>query len=304
MSIRPTASRVREAVTRFVDDQMRDDDTAVVLKPLDPLTTIRLTADRDGAARGHRLVRGAQGTASSRVRRSRKKRWDARRRSSTRDARRSCCRRLRALATQLGSSPGRSAILLVSEGFTRQPRRLTARGLPDPGSSNGSRIATTCRSTRSIRATRTGEPDAGAATSRPVRLGDRRDARARRRSRGQPRARGAGDRQRLHAHLPARACRRRTLPSGRGISVVRRQCRSAQPRRLRVRAVRRDAAPRARAPRTRAPSSRRACFAEVRCRSLVRRDAGERDRRPCRRHLGAGPHADRARDNPARRASS
>src|SRR5262249_53293164 len=40
---------------------------------------------------------------------------------------------LRALTAQLGATPGRSAILLVSEGFTQQPRRQSARGLPDVG---------------------------------------------------------------------------------------------------------------------------------------------------------------------------
>jgi hypothetical protein len=40
---------------------------------------------------------------------------------------------LRAIVGQLGSAPGRSAVLLVSEGFAQQPRRLSARGLPDVG---------------------------------------------------------------------------------------------------------------------------------------------------------------------------
>ena len=39
-------ARVRDAVIRFVNERLRTDDTAVVLKPLDSLTTIRLTADR------------------------------------------------------------------------------------------------------------------------------------------------------------------------------------------------------------------------------------------------------------------
>src|SRR5688500_12529697 len=41
------SARVRDAITRFVAEQMRPGDTAVVLKPLDPLTSIRLTDDRD-----------------------------------------------------------------------------------------------------------------------------------------------------------------------------------------------------------------------------------------------------------------
>src|SRR5437773_2577559 len=39
------SARVRDAVTRFVDERLRADDTAVVLKPLDSLPAIRLTAD-------------------------------------------------------------------------------------------------------------------------------------------------------------------------------------------------------------------------------------------------------------------
>src|SRR5258706_3540223 len=38
--------RVRDAATRFVDEGLRADDMVVVLKPLDSLTTIRLTGDR------------------------------------------------------------------------------------------------------------------------------------------------------------------------------------------------------------------------------------------------------------------
>jgi VWFA-related protein len=39
--------RVRDALARFVDEQIRPGDLVVVMKPLDPLASIRLTRDRD-----------------------------------------------------------------------------------------------------------------------------------------------------------------------------------------------------------------------------------------------------------------
>jgi VWFA-related protein len=122
--------RVREAVTRFVSEQMRGDDTAVVLKPLDPLTTIRLTADRDALRAAIASFEGRKGNYEPR---SALEEETMGRAPALVDAGRAqvVLSGLRALATQLGSSPGRSAILLVSEGFTRQPRRLMVRGLPD-----------------------------------------------------------------------------------------------------------------------------------------------------------------------------
>ena len=123
-------ARVREAVTRFIADQMRADDTAVVLKPLDPLTAIRLTADRDAL---RTIVASFEGRKGNYEPRSALEEETMGRAPVLVDAGRAqvVLSGLRALATQLGSSPGRSAILLVSEGFTRQPRRLTVRGLPD-----------------------------------------------------------------------------------------------------------------------------------------------------------------------------
>jgi VWFA-related protein len=40
------ASRAREAVSRFIDEQLQPQDLALVLRPLDPLTTLRFTRDR------------------------------------------------------------------------------------------------------------------------------------------------------------------------------------------------------------------------------------------------------------------
>jgi VWFA-related protein len=127
------SARVRDAVTRFVDERLRADDALVVLRPLDSLTAIRLTTDRgqirDGVARfegrkdnlepRNRLEEDTLGRAPALV--------EAGRVQVVLSA-------LRALTSQLGSAPGRSAILLVTEGFTQPSRRLgIARGLPDLG---------------------------------------------------------------------------------------------------------------------------------------------------------------------------
>ncbi|HET7696895.1 MAG TPA: VWA domain-containing protein [Vicinamibacterales bacterium] len=122
--------RIRDAVIRFITAQMRPDDTAVILKPLDPLTTIRLTSDRDALVAAVSTFEGRKGNFEPR---SALEEETIGRAPALAEAGRAqvVLSGLRALATQLGSSPGRSAILLVSEGFTRQPRRLTVRGLPD-----------------------------------------------------------------------------------------------------------------------------------------------------------------------------
>jgi VWFA-related protein len=124
--------RVREAMTRFVDEQLREGDQVVVLKPLDPLTSIRLTADRAGLRAAIEVFEGRKGNYEPR---SALEEETMGRAPALVDSGRAqvVLSGLRALATQLGSSPGRSAILLVSEGFTRSLRRLTVRGLPDAG---------------------------------------------------------------------------------------------------------------------------------------------------------------------------
>lgn len=123
---------IREAVARFIDERLRTDDTAVVLKPLDPLTSIRLSADR---ARLHAAVAGFEGRKGNREPRNLLEEETMGRAPALVDASRAqvVLSALRALVTQLGSAPGRSAILLVSEGFPQQPTRLGSRGLPDIG---------------------------------------------------------------------------------------------------------------------------------------------------------------------------
>jgi VWFA-related protein len=125
-------ARVRAALLQFVDGRLRDGDLALILKPMDPLTAIRLTSDRDelrhliGGFEGRKglyeprtpLEAETLGTAPALV--------EAGRAQVVLSA-------LRALTGQLGSVAGRSAILFVSEGFATQARRSTSRGLPDTG---------------------------------------------------------------------------------------------------------------------------------------------------------------------------
>lgn len=126
------SARIRDAVARFVNDRLRADDTALVLKPLDPLTSIVLTGDR---ARLKSAIATFEGRKGNREPRNALEEETMGRAPALVDASRAqvVLSALRALITQLGSAPGRSAILLVSEGFPQQPRRLGSRGLPDMG---------------------------------------------------------------------------------------------------------------------------------------------------------------------------
>jgi len=125
-------TRVRDAVTRFINERLRADDAIVVLKPLDSLTAIRFATDRDAL---RAAVATFEGRRDSLEPRSKLEEETLGRVPALVAASRAqvVLSALRALVTQLGSAPGRSAILLVSEGFAQQPRRLSARGLPDVG---------------------------------------------------------------------------------------------------------------------------------------------------------------------------
>lgn len=127
------SSRVRDAVNRFVNERLRADDALVVLRPLDPLTAIRLVTDRGRAREAIDRFEGRRGNLEPR---SRLEEDTLGRAPALVEASRAqvVLSALRALTTQLGAAPGRSAILLVTQGFAAAPRRLsTARGLPDFG---------------------------------------------------------------------------------------------------------------------------------------------------------------------------
>jgi hypothetical protein len=117
-------------VTRFVDERLRPDDAAVVLKPLDPLTTIRLSTERDPL---RRAIAGFEGRKDNLEPRNKLEEETLGRSPALVEAGRTqvVLSALRALVGQLGSAQGRAAIMIVSEGFAPGSRRLTSRGLPD-----------------------------------------------------------------------------------------------------------------------------------------------------------------------------
>lgn len=122
---------VRDAVSRFVAATLRPDDAIVVLKPLDPLTRIALSTDRRDAERAIATFEGRQGNYEPRTPLEAETMGRA---PALVEAGRSqvVLSALRALASQLGSAPGRSAILMVSEGFLPMSPSVS-RGLPDVG---------------------------------------------------------------------------------------------------------------------------------------------------------------------------
>jgi VWFA-related protein len=124
------SARVREAVTSFVSSRLRAGDELAVVKPLDPLTAIHLTADRDAAQRAIASFEGRDGVYEPR---SAIEEETMGRAPVLVEANRAqvVLSALRALTAQLGTGQGRSAILLVSNGFAQARRNV--RGLPDAG---------------------------------------------------------------------------------------------------------------------------------------------------------------------------
>jgi VWFA-related protein len=123
-------ARVRAALLQFVDGRLRDGDLALVLKPMDPLTAIRLTSDRDELRRLISGFEGRKGLYEPRTPLEADTLGTAPALVETGRAQ-VVLSALRALTGQLGSVAGRSAILFVSEGFATQSRHSTSRGLPD-----------------------------------------------------------------------------------------------------------------------------------------------------------------------------
>jgi VWFA-related protein len=117
------AARVREAVRRFVEQDLGPRDLVVVVKPLDSLLNLRLTRDRLSVARAIATFEGRKGQYEPRNTFEKNfiagspGRIEAVRTQIATSA-------LNALATHLGSLSGaRKAILFVSEGFAANPRR-------------------------------------------------------------------------------------------------------------------------------------------------------------------------------------
>ena len=120
---------VREAAHRFIEQQIRPEDRVVILKPLDSLPAIHLTADRD---RMHDAINGFEGRQGNYEPRSLLEEQTIGRSPVLAEASRAqvVLSGLRALASRLGTLPGRAGIILISEGFTRDARLANAHALP------------------------------------------------------------------------------------------------------------------------------------------------------------------------------
>ena len=134
VSAGPNTIRVREAAMRFVNEQLRPSDRLVVLKPLDSITNIQFSRERETARHAIESFNGRKGdyTALSEF----EEKYIGRAPEAVQAARvQIVLSGLRALATSLGElNAGRRAIVLVTEGFSREARdvrRDRERRVPD-----------------------------------------------------------------------------------------------------------------------------------------------------------------------------
>ena len=124
---------VRSAVSWFVSTRLRPDDEIVVLKPLDPLTTIRLTDDHSTVRQTIASFDGRSGVYEPRSQLEEETMGRAPALVETSRVQ-VVMSALRALTLHLGSvDEGRSAILLVTSGFMQTQHRVNPTGLPDAG---------------------------------------------------------------------------------------------------------------------------------------------------------------------------
>jgi VWFA-related protein len=111
---------VRERLLSIIDTELREGDLAVVFKPLDSLTTIEPTSDRDVIRQSIATFQGRKGDYAPRT--SFEEQYMGQAPKAVVAARAQIVSSaLRALALRLGElSNARSAIVLVSDGFARQ----------------------------------------------------------------------------------------------------------------------------------------------------------------------------------------
>ncbi len=113
------SASVRDSVLRFVDSRLRPGDSAVVVKPLDPLTTIQPTDDRDAIRRAISSFEGRKGDYAPRT--AFERNYLAQAPEAVRWARAqivtSALRTVGNVLTQDGKN--QVAIVLVSDGFER-----------------------------------------------------------------------------------------------------------------------------------------------------------------------------------------
>ena len=124
--------RVREALGRFVDEQLRPQDLVVVMKPLEHLTSDSVHARSRGAfARRSRASAAAR--ASTSLGRRSKSSTSGRSPAAIRTARAQIVMAgVRALTTRMGElRGGLGGVVLVTEGFATTSREAVRRRMPD-----------------------------------------------------------------------------------------------------------------------------------------------------------------------------
>ena len=119
-------ARTRAYLTRFVNMQLRDGDAIAVMKPLDPLSAIALTQDRETVLKAISTFEGRKGDYAAR---SKFEETFMSRDPRTADISRAqvVSSALQALSMRLGEkAQGRKALLFISEGFAPAlPRAIT-----------------------------------------------------------------------------------------------------------------------------------------------------------------------------------
>ncbi len=126
-----STDRVRAAVRRFIDTEIRSSDLVAVMKPMDHLTQIRFTRDRDEARKVAAEFSGRNGDYAPRS--AFEEQYVGRAPAAVRAARGQIVMSgLRALASRMGElNGGLSGVVLVSEGFSGGFSRSRERRLPD-----------------------------------------------------------------------------------------------------------------------------------------------------------------------------
>jgi VWFA-related protein len=126
------SDRLRGELTRFIDETLQPTDLLVVMKPLESLLAIRLSADREAARRAIADFEGCKGQLEPRNAYERNFIAGTPARIETARAQ-VALSALNALAIQLGTvGTGRKALIVVSEGLVRVERRRGQEAMPTP----------------------------------------------------------------------------------------------------------------------------------------------------------------------------
>ena len=127
----PNSDRVRQVLTRFIDEQLRPGDLVATVKPMDSLSGIRFVRDRDALRQALTSFNGRKDDYTPRS--SFEEQYLGRSPAAVRAARAQIVMSgLRALVARIGElDGGLSGIILMSEGFSGEGTRSRERRLPD-----------------------------------------------------------------------------------------------------------------------------------------------------------------------------